>query len=71
LRRGEELETVSRSLGVTGATLRGWREAFLTGGKARLSTRPTDGEALESERLKARLERGCWSGCCRQPRSLR
>jgi transposase-like protein len=55
LLRGEDLETVSRSLGVTAATLSGWREAFLAGGEANLSTRPMDGEALESERLKARL----------------
>jgi len=49
------LETVSRSLGVTAATLSGWRDAFLAAGEASLSTRPTDGEALESGRLKARL----------------
>jgi transposase len=55
LLRGEDLETVSRSLGVTAATLSGWREAFLAAGEASLSTRPTDGEALESGRLKARL----------------
>ena len=55
LLRGEDLEMVSRSLGVTAATLSGWRDAFLTAGEASLSTRPTDGEALESERLKARL----------------
>jgi transposase len=55
LLRGEDLETVSRSLGVTAATLNGWRDAFLTAGEASLSTRPTDGEALESGRLKARL----------------
>ena len=55
LLRGEDLETVSRSLGVTAATLSGWREAFLAAGEASLSTRPCDGEALESERLKARL----------------
>lgn len=55
LLRGEDLEIVSRSLGVTAATLSGWRDAFLAGGEAGLSTRPTDGEALESERLKARL----------------
>ena len=30
LLRGEDLETVSRSLGVTAATLSGWRDAFLT-----------------------------------------
>jgi transposase len=55
LLRGEDLETVSRSLGVTAATLSGWRDAFLAAGEASLSTRPTDGEALESGRLKARL----------------
>jgi len=55
LLRGEDLETVSRSLGVTAATLSGWRDAFLAGGEASLSTRPTDGEVLESERLNARL----------------
>ena len=65
LLRGEDLELVSRSLGVTAATLSGWRDAFLaavglqptglTRGEASLATRPTDGEALESDRLKARL----------------
>ena len=55
LLRGEDLEMVSRSLGVTAATLTAWRDAFLAGGEAKLATRPTEGEALESERLKARL----------------
>ena len=55
LLRGEDLETVSRSLGVTAATLTAWRDAFLAAGEASLATRPTNGEALESERLKARL----------------
>src|SRR3712207_4171408 len=55
LLRGEDLETVSRSLGVAAATLSAWRDAFLAGGEAKLATRPTEGEALESERLKARL----------------
>ena len=31
LLRGEDLEQVSRSLGVTAATLSGWRDAFLAG----------------------------------------
>ena len=53
--RGEDLETVSRGLGVTAATLSGWRDAFLSGGEASLATRATDGEALESARLKAKL----------------
>src|SRR5438067_3168818 len=55
LLRGEDLETVSRSLGVTAATLTSWREAFLAAGEAALATRPSDGETLESERLKARV----------------
>jgi transposase len=55
LLRGEDLETVSRSLGVTAATLSGWRDAFLAAGEAGLSSRSADGEELESERLKARL----------------
>ena len=55
LLRGEGLEMVSRSLGVAAATPSAWRDAFLAGGEAELATRPTEGEALESERLKARL----------------
>jgi transposase-like protein len=55
LLRGEDLETVSRSLGVTAATLTSWRDAFLAAGEAGLATRPADGEELESGRLKARL----------------
>ncbi len=55
LLRGEDLETVSRSLGVTAATLSGWREAFLAAGEAALSTKPASGGELESGRLKAKL----------------
>jgi transposase-like protein len=55
LLRGEDLEMVSRALGVTAATLTAWRDAFLAAGEASLATRPRDGEELESERLKARL----------------
>ena len=55
LLRGEDLETVSRALGVTAATLSGWRDAFLAAGEAALATRPGTGEELAAERLKARL----------------
>jgi transposase len=55
LLRGEDLDVVSRSLGVTAATLSGWRDAFLAAGEASLTSRPADGAELESERLKARL----------------
>jgi transposase len=55
LLRGEDLETVSRELGVTAATLTGWHDAFLAGGEAALTSRSATGEELESERLKAKL----------------
>ena len=55
LLRGEDLETVSRALGVTAATLSGWRDAFLAAGEAALTTKATSGETLESDRLKAKL----------------
>src|SRR5918911_2261677 len=55
LLRGEDLETVSRSLGVTAATLAGWRDAFLAGGAAALATKPADAKDLEVDRLKAKL----------------
>jgi hypothetical protein len=56
LLRGEDLDMVSRSLGVTAATLSDWRDAFLGGGEASLATKPMDGE----ERL--RMTRGS-CGC--------
>jgi transposase len=55
LLRGEDLELVSRSLGVTAATLSGWREAFLGGGEAALATKPGDAKDLALDRLKAKL----------------
>src|ERR1700682_765028 len=56
--RGEDLEPVSRELGVTAATLTGWHDAFLAAGEAALTTRAATGEELESDRLKARLGGG-------------
>ncbi len=55
LLRGEDLETLSRTLGVTAATLSGWRDTFLSAGEASLATRPLDAGELESDRLKAKL----------------
>lgn len=55
LLRGEDLELVSRSLGVTAATLSGWRDAFLAAGEAALTSRTNSGEELENQRLKAKL----------------
>ncbi|GBR35814.1 transposase [Neoasaia chiangmaiensis NBRC 101099] len=37
------------------ATLSGWQDAFLSGGEASHAPRQTDGETLESNRLRAKL----------------
>ena len=42
LLRGEDLELLSRQLGVTAADLSSWRGAFLAAGEASFKTRPTD-----------------------------
>jgi transposase-like protein len=55
LLRGEDLDLVSRSLGVTAATLSDWRTAFLAAGEAALTSKSTTGDDLERDRLKARL----------------
>jgi len=55
LLRGEDREILSRALGVTASTLSGWQDSFLAAGEASLATRPTTGNELESERLKAKL----------------
>ena len=55
LLRGEDLETLSRALGVTAATLTGWQDSVLAAGEASLATRSTTGDEFESERLKAKL----------------
>ena len=52
LLRGEDLDTVSRVLGVTAAALAGWREAFLAGGQANLKSREPDARDEEVGRLK-------------------
>jgi transposase len=55
LLRGEDLELVSRELGVTAATLSGWRDDFLAGGQAALKSRPTDDRDEEVARLRAKV----------------
>ena len=53
--RGEDLELVSRELGVTAAELSAWRDAFLAAGEAALKSRPADGRDVELGRLKAKV----------------
>ena len=55
LLRGEDLETLSRALGVTAAALSGWRDTFLSAGEASLASRARDAGDIEGDRLKARL----------------
>lgn len=55
LLRGESLDGLARELGVTAATLAGWREAFLGGGQAALKSRPADERDDEIQRLRAKV----------------
>ena len=53
--RGEDLELLSRGREVTAAKLSGWREAFLAGGEASLTSRPADARDAEIGRLKEKV----------------
>jgi transposase len=55
LLRGENLELLSRELGVIAAELSGWRDAFLAAGEASLKTRPADARDAEIGRLKEKV----------------
>src|ERR671928_295259 len=55
LLRGEDLELVSRELGVTAAELSGWREALLAAGEAATRSRPADAREAEVGRLQAKV----------------
>jgi len=55
LLRGEPLDTLARELGVTAATVGHWREQFLTGGQAALTSRPADDRDEELQRLRAKV----------------
>jgi len=55
LMRGEDLDALSRELGVTGATLGRWREQFIAGGQTALKSRPADERDDEIKRLQAKV----------------
>jgi hypothetical protein len=55
LLRGEDLDLVSRDLGVTAAELSGWRDAFLAAGEASLKSRAFDDRDVEIGRLKEKV----------------
>ncbi len=52
LLRGEDLDTLSRELGVVASTLSAWRDAFLDGGTAAMKRRPAD----DRDELVGRLQ---------------
>jgi len=53
LLRGEDLDRLSRDLGVTAARLVEWRDAFLAAGQTGLQERDGDPREEENRRLKA------------------
>jgi hypothetical protein len=55
LLRGEDLDHVSREIGVTAATLAQWREAFVVGGQASLKSRPEDDRDEEIRQLREKI----------------
>lgn len=55
LLRGEDLDIVSRELGVKGATLAKWRERFLAHGEEGLRSRPRDERDARIEALQRKV----------------
>jgi hypothetical protein len=55
LLQGEDLDKLSRELGVGGAVLASWREKVLAGGRTALKNRPPDGRDEEVTRLRAKV----------------
>lgn len=53
--RGEDLELVSRDMGVTAATLSDWRDKFERAGEIALKSRESDERDEEILRLKAKI----------------
>ena len=55
LLRGEDLESVSRELGVPAARASQWRDQFLVAGQAGLKSRATEAVDEDSRRLQAKV----------------
>ena len=53
--RGEDLDALSRELGVTAGTIAQWREQFLAGGQMAVKSRPADERDDELGRLRAKV----------------
>jgi hypothetical protein len=55
LLRGEDLDLLSRELGIPAARLATWREAFLEAGQEAMKKQPRDGHDRELARLREKL----------------
>ena len=55
LLRGEDLDSVSREIGVTAAAMSSWRDRFLAGGQAAVRSRDADERDREVARMKAKI----------------
>ena len=55
LLRGEDLESVSRELGITAARASQWRDQFLAAGQAGLKSRATEARDEDNRRLPAKI----------------
>ena len=55
LLRGEDLESVSRAVGITAARASHWRDQFLVAGQAGLKSRATEAVDEDSRRLQAKV----------------
>ena len=65
LLRGEDLESVSRAVGITAARASHWRAQFLAAGQAGLKSRATDARDDDHRRLQAKIgELLMETGCC-------
>src|ERR687885_1666431 len=53
--RGEDLDALSRELGVTAGAIARWRDEFLAGGQAAVKSRPADERDEELARLRAKV----------------
>ena len=53
--RGEDLDALSREIGVTAGAIAQWREQFLAGGQAAVKSRPADERDDELGRLRAKV----------------
>ena len=55
LRGGEDLESVSRAVGITAARASQWRDQFLAAGQASLKSRAPDARNEDDRRLQAKI----------------